>query len=71
MPFWRFTAAPRLVGCIPWVLALALAGRAWVENWEELQHNLHYVDYALALAILGGIAWLVLRHRRRRLARVA
>ncbi len=36
MPFWRFTLLT-LVGCIPWVLALALAGRAVGENWEELQ----------------------------------
>jgi membrane protein DedA with SNARE-associated domain len=68
MSFRRFTLLT-LVGCIPWVLLLALAGRAVGENWEELQHNLHYVDYALVLAILGGIAWLVVRQRRRRVAR--
>jgi len=65
MPFWRFTLLT-LIGCIPWVLMLTLAGRAVGDNWEDLQHNLHYVDYALALAIVGGVAYLVVRHRRRR-----
>ena len=65
MPFWRFTILT-LVGCVPWVLMLAVAGREVGDNWEDLQHTLHYVDHALALAILGGIGWLVARHRRRR-----
>ncbi len=65
MPFWRFTILT-LIGCIPWVLMLALAGRAVGDNWEDLQQQLHLVDYALALAIVAGVAWLVVRHRRRR-----
>jgi membrane protein DedA with SNARE-associated domain len=65
MPFWRFTILT-LVGCIPWVLALALVGREVGDNWEDLQQQLHLVDYALALAIVVGIVWLVVRHRRRR-----
>jgi membrane protein DedA with SNARE-associated domain len=65
MPFWRFTLFT-LIGCIPWVLMLTLAGRAVGDNWEELQKQLHYFDYALIVLILGGVAWLVVRHRRRR-----
>ena len=65
MPFWRFTVLT-LIGCIPWVLMLTLAGRAVGDNWEDLQKQLHYLDYALILIILGTIAWLVIRHRRRR-----
>jgi membrane protein DedA with SNARE-associated domain len=65
MPFWRFTLLT-LVGCIPWVLMLALAGRAVGDSWEDLQQALHLVDYALAAAIVIGVAWLVVRHRRRR-----
>ncbi|MGD9694816.1 MAG: DedA family protein [Thermoleophilia bacterium] len=64
MPFGRFTLLT-LVGCVPWVLLLALAGRAVGDNWEDLQHQLHYFDYVLVLAILGGIVWLVVRRRRR------
>ncbi|HTI32744.1 MAG TPA: DedA family protein, partial [Miltoncostaea sp.] len=65
MPFVRFTLLT-LIGCIPWVLMLALGGRAVGDNWDHLQHTLHYFDYALVLAIIGGVVWLVVRHRRRR-----
>ena len=39
MPFWRFTLLTPL-GCIPWVLALALIGRAVGDNWEDWRDNL-------------------------------
>ncbi len=67
MPFWRFTALT-LIGCIPWVLMLALAGRAVGDNWEDLQKQLHYIDYAFVAVVLGGIVYFVLRQRRRRQA---
>ena len=60
-----------LIGCIPWVLMLAFAGRAVGDNWESLQKQLHYVDYVLAAAIIGSIVYLVVRHRRRRRAALA
>jgi membrane protein DedA with SNARE-associated domain len=63
MPFWRFTALT-LLGCIPWVTALAIAGEQVGENWEEWREHLHYLDYAVALAILAGIAYLIVRRRR-------
>ena len=65
MPFWRFTILT-VVGCIPWVLMLTLAGRAVGDNWEDLQKQLHYFDYALILILVGTIVWLVVRQRRRR-----
>jgi membrane protein DedA with SNARE-associated domain len=65
MPFWRFTVLT-LIGCIPWVLLLALAGRAVGDNWEDLQHQLHYFDYVLVVGILGGAIYLLMRQRRRR-----
>ena len=67
MPFWRFTILT-LIGCIPWVVMLAFAGRAVGDNWESLQKQLHYVDYVLAAAIIGSIVYLVVRQRRRRRA---
>jgi membrane protein DedA with SNARE-associated domain len=70
MPFWRFTLFT-LIGCIPWVTALALAGRAVGDNWEDLQQQLHYLDYALVVAIVGAVVWLVVRHQRRRRAPAA
>jgi membrane protein DedA with SNARE-associated domain len=63
MPFWRFTAFT-LAGCVPWVLMLALIGRSVGDNWEHWRHNLGYLDYAVVAAIVGGIAYLLIRRRR-------
>jgi membrane protein DedA with SNARE-associated domain len=63
MPFWRFTALT-LAGCVPWVLLLALIGREVGDRWEEWRDHLHYLDYAVVLAILVGIAYLLIRRRR-------
>jgi membrane protein DedA with SNARE-associated domain len=70
MPFARFSLLT-LIGCIPWVTGLALAGRAVGENWDDLQTQLHYVDYALVLAVIAGIVYLVLQRRRLRARRAA
>jgi membrane protein DedA with SNARE-associated domain len=63
MPFWRFTALT-VAGCVPWVLMLALVGREVGDNWEQWKDNLHYLDYAVALAIVAGIIYLLVRRRR-------
>ena len=63
MPFWRFTLLT-LAGCVPWVLGLALIGRAVGDNWTEWEDNLRYLDYAVLAAIVIGIAYLVIRRRR-------
>jgi membrane protein DedA with SNARE-associated domain len=63
MPFWRFTLFT-LLGCVPWVFALGLLGREVGDNWEEWRDYLHYLDYPIALALLGGAGWLYLRWRR-------
>jgi membrane protein DedA with SNARE-associated domain len=66
MPFGRFTALT-LAGCVPWVTALALIGRGVGSNWESWRHNLGYLDYAVAGAVLAGIAYLIARrHSARR-----
>jgi membrane protein DedA with SNARE-associated domain len=65
MPFWRFTALTTL-GCVPWILMLTLIGRAVGDNWERWKDSLHYVDYAVVLAIVLGALWLYLRGRRGR-----
>jgi membrane protein DedA with SNARE-associated domain len=65
MPFWRFTAFT-VAGCVPWVLMLAIIGREVGERWEEWRDNLHYLDYAVLVAILAGIAYLLIRRRRDR-----
>jgi membrane protein DedA with SNARE-associated domain len=63
MPFWRFSALT-LLGCIPWVLMLTLIGKAAGDNWEDWKDSLHYVDYAVAAAIVAGVIYLIVRRRR-------
>src|SRR6185437_8157256 len=65
MPFWRFTLLT-LAGCIPWVLLLTFIGKEAGDNWESWKDSLHYVDYAVLAMIVGGLAWLFIRSRRRR-----
>jgi membrane protein DedA with SNARE-associated domain len=67
MPLGRFTVLT-ILGCIPWVAALTLAGMAVGSQWEDLQHKLHLIDYLLVVVILVGGAWLLIRRRRRGMA---
>jgi len=60
MPFWRFSVLT-LAGCVPWILMLTLIGRSVGAHWTDWKDHLHYVDYAVAAAILLGLALLVLR----------
>jgi membrane protein DedA with SNARE-associated domain len=65
MPFWRFSLLT-LAGCIPWVLMLTFIGREAGDNWESWKDSLHYVDYAVAATIVIGVAYLIVRNRRRK-----
>ncbi len=65
MPFWRFTVLTTL-GCIPWIFMLTLIGREAGDRWEDWKDSLHYVDYAIAVLIVAGIVFLVVRNRRGR-----
>jgi membrane protein DedA with SNARE-associated domain len=65
MPFWRFTAFT-IAGCVPWVLMLTFIGKQAGDHWDQWKNSLHYVDYAVVAAIVVGVAYLVLRRRRRR-----
>ena len=58
MPFWRFSVLT-LAGCIPWVFMLTFIGKQAGDNWEKWKDSLHYVDYAVAAIIVGGVAYLV------------
>jgi membrane protein DedA with SNARE-associated domain len=63
MPFWRFSVLT-LLGCVPWVLMLTWIGKAAGDNWEDWKDSLHYVDYAVAAAIVIGAIYLFVRWRR-------
>jgi membrane protein DedA with SNARE-associated domain len=64
MPFWKFTLLST-AGIIPWVIGFAILGKQVGDNWDNLQQKLHYVDYAIVAAIVVGIAYLIVRRRRR------
>jgi membrane protein DedA with SNARE-associated domain len=63
MPFWRFTLFT-VLGCIPWVLMLGVIGKEVGDQWEEWRDYLHYGDYLVLAAIVGGIIYLLIRRRR-------
>lgn len=58
-----------LVGCVPWVFALTYLGYLLGENWEKVGAYLHYLDYAVALALVVGIVYLIVRWRSTRSSR--
>jgi membrane protein DedA with SNARE-associated domain len=64
MPLGRFSLLTTL-GSIPWVLALAFVGKGVGSNWESWRHNLAYLDYVVAAAILVGVAWWLMKRRNR------
>jgi membrane protein DedA with SNARE-associated domain len=65
MPFLRFSALT-VLGSIPWVLALALIGKAVRGQWTDWKNNLAYVDYLVVAAVLCALAYLIVEWRRRR-----
>jgi membrane protein DedA with SNARE-associated domain len=68
MPLGRFTVFS-LIGAIPWVVALTLAGYAAGGNWTSVRKGFEYVTYAiLVLIALGALYALVQRRRGRRRA---
>jgi membrane protein DedA with SNARE-associated domain len=62
MPFWRFSVLSFL-GCVPWVFMLTWIGKQAGDNWESWKDSLHYVDYAVAAAIVIGVIYLLVRRR--------
>lgn len=69
-PFVRYTLLT-LLGSAIWCFAFAGAGYAAGEAWEDFHHAFHYVEYVVAVAIVGGAAWLAWRYLKRRRRRVA
>jgi membrane protein DedA with SNARE-associated domain len=68
MPLGRFTVFS-LIGTIPWVLALALAGHALGSDWTSVRKGFEYVDYAIVALIVVGILYAMARRRARQSSR--
>ncbi|HLM86197.1 MAG TPA: DedA family protein [Solirubrobacteraceae bacterium] len=65
MPLGRFTVFS-LIGTIPWVLGLALAGHALGGNWTSVRKGFEYFDYVIVALAVAGIAYVIVRRRRAR-----
>ena len=63
MPLLRFTVLT-IIGSIPWVLALALAGHALGSEWTSVRKGFEYVDYAIVALVVVGIGYWIVRRRR-------
>jgi membrane protein DedA with SNARE-associated domain len=70
MPLGRFTALT-VPGSAAWAFGLAGAGWALGAHWEDFHDAFRYADYAVAAAVVLGLAYLVYRLRLARLARRA
>jgi membrane protein DedA with SNARE-associated domain len=65
MPLGRFTVFS-LIGALPWVLGLALAGHALGNDWTSVRKGFEYVDYVVVALIVAGIVYALVRRRRAR-----
>jgi membrane protein DedA with SNARE-associated domain len=65
MPFIRFTVFS-LIGSLPWVLGLAIAGHALGGDWTSVRKGFEYVDYVVVALVVVGIVYAVVRRRRAR-----
>ena len=64
MALGRFTLFS-LLGAIPWVVALALAGHALGSDWTSVRKGFEYVDYAIVALVAIGIAYAIVRRLTR------
>jgi len=63
MPFWRFTFYT-VLGCLPWCLLLAWEGARLGERWDEVEHLIRPVAWAIVALLVLGAAWFVRRRLR-------
>ena len=64
MPLGRFTVFS-LIGTIPWVVGLAVAGHALGGDWTSVRKGFEYVDYVIVALVVVGIVYALVRRRRR------
>lgn len=66
MPLGRFTVFS-LIGTVPWVVGLAIAGHAVGGDWKSVRKGFEYVDYVVVAAVvIGAVYWVARRRRERR-----
>jgi len=65
MPLGRFTVFS-LIGTLPWVIGLAVAGHALGGDWTSVRKAFEYVDYAIVVVVVMGVAYAIVRRRRGR-----
>ena len=65
MPLARFSVYS-LIGAIPWVVALVLAGDALGGEWKTVRRGFEYADYVILALIVIWIAYALVRRRRGR-----
>jgi len=65
MSFARFTVFT-FVGSFIWCAALAVGGRIFGENWEQLRAAMRPFDIPIAIIILALVGWYIYRHVARR-----
>jgi membrane protein DedA with SNARE-associated domain len=65
MPLGRFSLFS-LIGTVPWVVGLAVAGHALGSDWTTVRKGFEYIDYAIVVVLVVGAVYLLVRRRRRR-----
>jgi membrane protein DedA with SNARE-associated domain len=65
MPLGRFTVFS-LIGSLPWVIGLALAGHALGNDWTSVRKGFEYVDYVVVALVVIGVVYALVRWRRAR-----
>jgi membrane protein DedA with SNARE-associated domain len=63
MPFWRFTVYT-ILGCLPFTFALAIAGRAAGNRWEQVERLLSPFSWLIAaMVVIAGTVYAARRWR--------
>jgi len=70
MPFVRYTVLTA-IGSAAWCFAFAGAGWGLGRSWERFHRDFRFVDYLFVVAVVVAAAWLLLRWRASRRARLA
>jgi membrane protein DedA with SNARE-associated domain len=62
MPLLRFSVFT-LIGTLPWVFGLAVAGYALADSWQGIAQAFTPVSIAIGVLAVAGIAWWIVRRR--------